>query len=349
MNDIRICIFDSDAIRAEAIKEVLSNEGYLPSLFSTEVSSLKALLEDKYDAIFVGLDFVENIIEYLVKVRNYAPESRIVAIIAGQYSDYQFTLAELGITRYIETPVTSTNEILEAVKGIETDVMNDEEKTSFMVSVLEYAKKAAVSDKKMSKRIRVALDMFVESTSDQNKLKGDIKDIPYFEVVRLVCSLYKEGVLEFVNEEERAIFVIKNNGVVSAYVTPGVRGVKAFLRVAGWENGSFNFKNKINISYGFEHELTSMDISKLYHLAKRTHEWFSRMRNNLPPRKLEVNLDVRMAGKDIALTALEFDVLTTVVDHSSVYEIMNYNSNVDSDVLDALINLRRKGAIEVRV
>jgi len=349
MNDIRICIFDSDTIRAEAIKDVLSNEGYIPSLFSTEVSSLKALLEDKYDAIFVGLDFVENIIEYLVKVRNYAPESRIVAIIAGQYSDYQFTLAELGITRYIETPVTSTNEILDAVKGIETEIMTEEEKASFMVSILEYAKKIAGSDKKMGKKIRIALDMFLESSSDQNKLKGDIKNIPYFEVMRLVCSLYKEGVLEFVNEQDRAIFIIKNNSIVSAYVTPGVRGLKAFLRVAGWENGSFNFKNKINISYGFEHELTSVDVSRLFHLAKKANEWFVRMKNNLPPRQLEVNLDIRMAGKNIPLTALEFDVLTTVVDHSSVYEIMNYNSNMDSDVLDALINLRRKGAIEVRV
>ena len=181
MNDIRICIFDSDTIRAEAIKEVVSNEGYFPSLFSTEISSLKALLEDKYDAIFIALDFAENIIEYLIKVRNYAPGSRIVAIIAGQYSEYQFTLAELGITRYIETPVSSTNEILGAVKGIEADIMSEEEKTSFMISILEHAKKVT-SDKKMSKKIGIALDMLVESAPEQNKLKGDIKDVPYFEL-----------------------------------------------------------------------------------------------------------------------------------------------------------------------
>ncbi|MEI6521203.1 MAG: hypothetical protein WCO98_14380, partial [bacterium] len=147
-------------IRAAAIKDVLASEGYSPSLFSTEVSSLKALLEDKCDAIFVGLDFVEDILGYLVKVRSYAPESRIAAIIAGQYSDYQFTLAELGITRYIETPVTSTNEILEAVKGIETEIMNEEEKT-FMVSILEYAKKAASSDKKMSKKIKISIELIL--------------------------------------------------------------------------------------------------------------------------------------------------------------------------------------------
>jgi two-component SAPR family response regulator len=89
MKEIRICLFDTDVIRAEAIKEVLSNEGYSVSLFSTEVASLKALLEDKYDAIFVGLDFVDDIVNYLVKVRSYAANSRIVATIAGQYSDYQ--------------------------------------------------------------------------------------------------------------------------------------------------------------------------------------------------------------------------------------------------------------------
>ena len=282
-------------------------------------------------------------------MRNYASASRIVAILGGQYPDYQFTLAELGITRYIETPVNSTSDILNAIQGIESEIMDEDEKTSFMISILDYAKKAAVSDKKMSKKIRVALEMFLENTSEQSKLKGDLDDIPYFEVVRLVSALYKEGVLEFVNEQERALFVIKNNSVVSAYVTPGVRGLKAFLRVAGWSNGNFTFKNKINVSYGLENDLSGVETSRLYHLAKRTNAWFVRMKNNLPPRELEVKVDTRMVGKKIDLSALEFDVLTTVVDHSSIYEIMNYNSNIDADVLDALINLRRKGAIEVKV
>ena len=348
MNEIRISIFDADTIRAAAIKEVLQGEGYGVETFSTEISSLKALLEEKYDVIFVGLDFTDDIVSYLVKVRGYAPESRVVAVIAGQYSEYQFTLAELGITRYIETPVTSTSEILSSVQGIEAEIMDEEQKSSFMISILDHAKKV-VTDKVMLKKVKVALGMFTESTSEQNKLRGDIKDIPYFEVVRLVSSLYKEGVLEFVNDQERAILVIKNEAVVSAYVTPGVRGVKAFLRIAGWEKGSFTFKNKINISYGLESDISSMEPSRLYHLAKRTHEWFVKMRKNIPPRTLEVKLDTRMVGRKADLNALEFDVLTTVVDHSSIYDVMNYNSNIDADVLDALISLRRKGAIEVKV
>ncbi len=349
MKDIKICIFDTDTIRAEAIKEVLSNEDYSVKLFSTEVASLKALLEDNYDVVFVALDFVEDIIGYLVKVRNYAAGSKIVGILGGQYTDYQFTLAELGITRYIETPISSTSEILNAIQGIESEIMSEEEKASFMVSILEHAKQLAASDKKMSKKIKLALDMFVENTIEQNKLKGDIKDIPYFEVVRLVSSLYKEGVLEFVNDQERALFVIKNNSVVSAYVTPGVRGLKAFLRVAGWSKGNFTFKNKINVSYGPENDLSGVEITRLYHLAKRTHEWFVRMKNNIPPKQLELKIDTRIVDKKLDLSSLEFDVLTTVVDHSQIYEIINYNPNVDADVLDALINLRRKGAIEVKV
>ena len=92
-----------------------------------------------------------------------------------------------------------------------------------------------------------------------------------------------------------------------------------------------------------------MEPSRLYHLAKRTYEWFVKMRKNIPPRTLEVKLDTRMVGRKADLNALEFDVLTTVVDHSSIYDVMNYNSNIDADVLDALISLRRKGAIEVKV
>jgi len=349
MNEIKVCIFDSETMRSEAIKEILSGEGYQIETFSTEISSLKALLENKYDAIFIGLDFTDNIVEYLVKVRNYAPEARIVAIIAGQYPDYQFTLAELGITRYIETPIVSTGEILNAVMGIEAEVMSEEGKTSFMVSVLEQAKSLAAQNKSLSRKIGVALDMFTASSSEVNKLTGQLKDVPYYEIIRIVCSLYKEGVLEFVNEEERAVFVVKNNSVVSAYITPGVRGLKAFLRVAGWEKGHFTFKNKINISYGLEKDLYDVDVPKLCHLAKRTCDWFSKMRNNIPPKNLELKLDTRLAGRKANISVIEFDVLTTVIDHSPISEIINYNSNIDMDIFDALINLRRNGVIEVKV
>ena len=152
MKDIRICIFDTDTIRAGAIKEVLSDEGYSVKIFSTEVASLKALLEESYDAIFVGLDFVDDIIEYLVKVRNYAPTSRIVGLLGGQYTDYQFTLAELGITRYIETPVSSTTEILDAVQGIESEIMDEDERPLLWFLSLSMQKKRRQQIKKCPKR-----------------------------------------------------------------------------------------------------------------------------------------------------------------------------------------------------
>jgi hypothetical protein len=50
---------------------------------------------------------------------------------------------------------------------------------------------------------------------------------------------------------------------------------------------------------------------------------------------------------DMNLTTLELDVLMTVVDHKNVQDVLNYNSNMDIDIFDSLISLRKKGAIQI--
>jgi len=347
MKQISIAILDNDAVRAEAIRETLADENYSAKIYTTEIQALKAIIEEKYDVIFLSADFSPDIKDLVARIRNYDHKVSIVCILSGADVEAQVMASEVGIRHFMETPVVSTKYILDKMETVEAEIMEEDQKDSFFLSMLTDLKKLPNLDKQVKRKINVAHKMFLSSEEESGKIKGSLSDVPYFDVVRLVSGAHKEGALEFVNNEERAVFVIKNRAVVSAFVTPGVRGLKAFLRVAGWENGHFTFKDKINVSYSIEHDIAFTDIPKLCSIARRTYEWFLRMRNNVPPRNLGVKISSDLLNKKQDLTSVEFDVLTTVVEKNNVMDILNYNSNTDVDILDALIGLRRKGVIEV--
>ena len=88
-------------------------------------------------------------------------------------------------------------------------------------------------------------------------------------------------------------------------------------------------------------------MQKLYSLGKRSCEWYARMKKNIPSDDLKIKFNSQSIDLKTEYTPSEFDVLCSVIDHDKISDILNYNSNNDVDIYDALINLRKKGAIEV--
>ncbi|MCX6112214.1 MAG: DUF4388 domain-containing protein [Proteobacteria bacterium] len=187
----------------------------------------------------------------------------------------------------------------------------------------------------------------IEAEIIREEDKLSLQETPYYDVIRILGSIYEEGMLELTNESERALIIIKGKAVVSAYVTPGVRGVKAFLRIAEWSNGHFSFKNKITGSYGVEHDIAYVELIRLCTIAKKAYEWFLKSRNNLPEKNINLQINTKIKERNIPIAPKELDVLMTVIDHNKISEILNYNSSLDTDIYESLISLRKKGVIEV--
>ncbi|MFH1223964.1 MAG: hypothetical protein V1647_06455 [Pseudomonadota bacterium] len=349
MKQLSVTIFDSDAIRAEAVRETLAEGNYVADIHTSDVDALKSVIEKKPNVIFLSSDFTSDIKEFVSRIKNYDNRANIICMLSGTDVETQAEMSELGVKYYIETPLVSTKDILDKIEAVEAEIINEDERNSFFISMLTSLKKIASMDNKLKRKLNIALNMFTTSEDSSGKIKGTLKDVPYFEAVRIAAGVHSEGVLEFVNNEDRAVFVIKNKNVVSAYVTPGVRGLKAFLRVAGWEDGSFNFRHKINVSYSVESEIANMDITRLCSMARRAFEWSLRMRNNLPPKDINLKINISSLKQKQDLNQVEFDVLTTVVEKSAIKDILNYNNNTDVDIMDSMISLRKKGIIEVCV
>ncbi|MEI6092098.1 MAG: DUF4388 domain-containing protein [bacterium] len=359
MKTLSICIADSDAIRAETIKETLVEENYNAVVCKTETQTLKAVVETVYNIIFFSSDVSMDPFSFVNKLKSLSPKSHLVIINAvPQTVDIPpLMFAEMGIKHYIETPLTSTNYILDRVHQIEAEIMNEDDKLSLIMSVLNEAKNFArgekkpgsIEAKKLLRKIGVLCNVFSPENIEEGKIKGSIKETQYYDVIRILGSIYEEGMLEIINESDRALLIMKNKAIVSAYITPGVRGIKAFLRIAEWNDGHFIFKNKITGTYGVEHDIAYVDVTRLCSVAKKTHEWFIKSKNNLPSKKLKVKLSPSVMGKNIAVTPKELDVLMTTVDHDTVSEILNYSSDLDTEIYESLISLRKKGSIEVKI
>ena len=345
MKTFSVCILDADQVRADIIKDALSEYGYSPKIFGTEVLALKAMIEQPHDIAFVSSEFTENISDFLMKLKKFSQNTAIIGTLGDSRVDAQLVMSEMDIKHYVYISENVKEFIMEKLCTVEAELMKGDQRRSYLYMALNEAKKT--SDKNLSKSINTAMKIIFPSDKEEGRLKGSIGSVPYYEVLRLCANIYDEGTLEFVNEKERAVLIIKNRTLVSNFITPGVRGLKAFLRIAKWEKGSFYFKNSISISYPIEAELAYVGMQKLCSLAERSCEWYARMRKNVPADDLKIKFNSDAIDLKTTYTFGEFDVLCTVVDHETVLDILNYNSNDDIDIYDALINLRKKGAIEV--
>jgi len=357
MKILSICIADNDSIRAETIRDVLVTEGYSVENFKTETQALKAIVEKDFDLIFFSNDFSIDPIGFVNKIRSFSPKSHLIVInTVGQDKDIPpVAYSELGIKYYIDTPITSMNQIMEKVSSVESLVISEEDRLNTMLKLIDDAVLLAKGEKKpnsseaksLIKKAELLSRVFNPQSIEEGKIKGTLKDMPYYDAIRTFASLYDEGMLEIASHESSATVIIKNSSVVSAFVTPGIRGLKAFLRMAGWEEGSFTFKNKISGDYVIEHDLAYIELPRLCVIAKKVQQWYQKFRNNIPPHQLILNINDKIPNIDINLTTLELDILMTIVEHKNVKDVLNYNSNLDVDIFDGLINLRKKGAIQL--
>lgn len=346
MKTFSVCILDGDQVRADIIKDALNEYGYAPKVFSTEVLALKAIIEEHYDIAFISSEFSDSMPEFIMKFKKFSQNTSIIGMLQDARVDAQLLMSEMDVKHYVYVSENAKEFIMEKVCTVEAEIMKGDQRRSYLYSALNEAKKTA--DKTLSKSMNTAMKIIFPSEKEEGRLKGAVGVVPYYEILRLCASIYDEGTLEFINEKERAVLVIKNRNLVSAFITPGTRGLKAFLRLARWEKGSFHFKNTISVSYPIESDLAYLGIQKLCSLAERACEWYARMRKNIPSDDIRIRFNTGAIDLKTSYGSGEFETLCTVIEHEKIIDILNYNSNDDIDIYDSLINLRKKGAIEVQ-
>jgi hypothetical protein len=76
-------------------------------------------------------------------------------------------------------------------------------------------------------------------------------------------------------------------------------------------------------------------------------EHYTKIRREIPPLSLKLNLDVSSVHTGTALAPNDFSTLSSVVECRKVGHVLNYNSLPDVEIYQSLIELKRAQLIRV--
>jgi len=238
---------------------------------------------------------------------------------------------------------------------IESNIMKAENKRSVFWQILEDSKELMQGHLKpesgnwlrLQKNLILARNILSPSTNAPEEIKGNLKELPFYELIKIASAIYNEGSIQIINGNNKANIVIKNKVVVYASINDLILGHKAFLRIASWEEGSFLFRASIQVQYFVDSELSAIPADVLYSKAKGCRKWFETYYKLIPPSSIKIGINKAIAQFDVNFTPKELNVLCTIIEFSPITDIIDSNDLPDIEIYEAIIELRKKNALEV--
>ena len=121
-------------------------------------------------------------------------------------------------------------------------------------------------------------------------------------------------------------------------------GIKAIYRMFLWDKPTLLFYRK-DPSESTLVEHIDMDISQLSKMGELHRLKFDKIRNELPPPNLKLEINPDMVDKDTALSRSDFSVLSSVVEFGTVSTVVDFNNLPDVEIYESLIALRKSNLI----
>jgi hypothetical protein len=126
------------------------------------------------------------------------------------------------------------------------------------------------------------------------------------------------------------------------------QGEKAIFRMYLWENLRFLFNRKEPNQFT-QIEKMSKPLAALCKEGEEYNLRFQKIKKELPPPELRVDLEPKNLNENTKLTWNDFSTLASVVEFKLVAQVLNYNSLPDIAIFESLIRLRKENKIKVLV
>lgn len=129
-------------------------------------------------------------------------------------------------------------------------------------------------------------------------------------------------------------------GRVIEAVSGSCEGIKAIYRMFLWDQPKFLFNRKdpreANIAKNLD-----MDLFQVVRKGNSIKDRFERIRKDIPPAGLKLEVTPAAMSKDVALAPNEFLTLSSVIEHGVVSHVVDFNPMPDIDIYESLISLKR--------
>ena len=180
-------------------------------------------------------------------------------------------------------------------------------------------------------------------------MQGQLEEVPLPDLLQLLSTAKKTGVLLVRNAEHEARLHFRNGAVVRCAVDGNleIAPKKSFFRILDWTTGSFELRQPA----ASEEEPAAPEITQsleaLLFEGMRQIDELKRIEPDLPPRKATLSLAAPLSVPLRALSPEELDVLQLVLSHGTFQAVLDRASADDAATAEAVASLLKRGYLQV--
>lgn len=343
---------DTNNLRRKEISKILLEENFIVKTFSSENGFFSNTENLKLISI-VDLKTFESLKNKLV---NYKEKNKIFIIINQQLSSIIVDLKKHEINNFILLPLKRihdlTKTIFESAQkiGLITDKKN---KLSLVLNKVNTAlsKCSCIEAHELDtikKDLNLILNLLKQYEESRYKFSGSLKSFPLYEVLKFIQHFFTKGVLSINSESIKAEIIISGESIINCISKEQFDTLKTFEFLSSLENGTFTFSEHFLKNYSVDKSLIKYNLNSLIELSYKTYKWSKLNKNKLPSNALKLRL-ISKNISDNKFNSKEIELLAGIIEHSTVKDILTYNNLNLIDTYETLINLRKKGFVEVLI
>ncbi|HEU4405122.1 MAG TPA: DUF4388 domain-containing protein [Polyangiaceae bacterium] len=178
-------------------------------------------------------------------------------------------------------------------------------------------------------------------TSQVRTMSGAIDEIPLPDLMQLLASSKKSGVLIIRNEDDVAKIYLRKGVIYYAIINDltEVAPLKTLFRLLTWQKGLFDLEPAEEGTFANE---IDMSVPELLMEGLRQLDEFNSLAASLPPPTTRIGHASPLVPLLRELSPEELDVFQIALNHGTVQGILNYSPALDLDTAQALSKLLKK-------
>jgi hypothetical protein len=177
-------------------------------------------------------------------------------------------------------------------------------------------------------------------------MSGKIEEVPLPDLVQMVTSARKSGVLVLKRDEDEARIDLREGRLAGCRLAsaPAASDQKAFWRLLAWERGTFEL---VPPPDPLPPASADLEIAPLLMEGIRQLDEWREQSSRLPRLEVKVELVVPLEPKLRDLKPEELDVLQAVLPGGTIQSILDCSPDPDVDLAKAIGRLLERGYVRV--